>query len=226
MILDKISTVITVRQGSQRVKNKNLKKFFKKNLLIYKIESLLKVKSIKKIIINTDSEEVIKIAKDFGVGFHLRDPYFASSECPNNEFWGHIAENTKTDYILFTHCTNPLIKESTYEEFISLFVKKKNDYDSFNSVSEVKEFLILNQKPMNFNFNKAPNSQNLPDVIKLNFAINILPTKLMFKKKSLIGDKPYFYKLKYKEGFDINTNDDFEYAEFLFSKKMEDLLQK
>ena len=87
----------------------------------------------------------------------------------------------------------------------------------------MKEFLILNQKPINFNFNKAPNSQNLPDVIKLNFAINILPTKLMFKKKSLIGDQPYFYKLKDKEGFDINTDDDFEYAEFLFSKKTEDL---
>ena len=219
MILDKISTVLTVRQGSQRVKNKNLKKFCKKNLLIYKIETLLKVKSIKKIIINTDSEEAIKIAKDFGVGFHLRDPYYASSQCPNNEFWGHIAENTKTEFILFTHCTNPMIKESTYEDFISLFVNKKDEYDSFNSVSEVKEFLILNKKPINFNINKAPNSQNLPDVIKLNFAINILPTKLMSKKESLIGYKPYFYKLKEEEGLDINTNNDFEFAEFLFSKK-------
>ena len=219
MILDDISTVITVRQGSQRVKNKNLKTFNKKNLLIYKIETLLKVKSIKKIIINTDSREVIKIAKDFGVGYHLRDPYYASSQCPNNEFWGHIAENTKTEFILFTHCTNPMIKESTYEDFISLFVNKKDEYDSFNSVSEVKEFLILNKKPINFDINKAPNSQNLPDVIKLNFAINILPTKLMSKKESLIGYKPYFYKLKEEEGLDINTNNDFEFAEFLFSKK-------
>ena len=219
MILDDISTVITVRQGSQRVKNKNLKTFNKKNLLIYKIETLLRVKSIKKIIINTDSQEAIKIAKDFGVGYHLRDPYYASSQCPNNEFWGHIAENTKTEFILFTHCTNPMIKESTYEDFISLFVNKRDEYDSFNSVSEVKEFLILNKKPINFDINKAPNSQNLPDVIKLNFAINILPTKLMSKKESLIGYKPYFYKLKEEEGLDINTNNDFEFAEFLFNKK-------
>jgi len=86
MILDEISTVITVRQGSQRVKNKNLKKFSKKNLLIYKIETLLKVKNIKKIIINTDSQEAIKIAKEFGVDYHLRDPYYASSQCPNMSF--------------------------------------------------------------------------------------------------------------------------------------------
>jgi len=189
--------------------------------LIYKIETLLKVKSVKKIIINTDSQEAIKIAKDYGVSFHLRDPYFASSGCPNHEFWGHIASNTKTDYILFTHCTNPLIKESTYEEFINIFLKKKGDYDSFNSVSEVKEFLIMDQKPVNFDFSLAPNSQNLPDVIKLNFAINIISTKLMFKKKSIIGDKPYFYRLKDHEGFDINLNHEFDYAEFLFKKKFE-----
>ena len=224
MILDEISTVITVRQGSQRVKNKNLKTFSKKNLLIYKIETLLKVKSIKKIIINTDSEEAIKIAKDFGVGFHLRDPYFASSECPNNEFWGHIAENTETDYILFTHCTNPMIKMKTYEDIINLFISKKSEFDSFNSVSEVKEFLILDKKPINFNFSKAPNSQNLPDVIKLNFAINIISTKLMKKKESLIGDKPYFYKLKDEEGLDINTNNDFKFAEFIFNQKYPDLV--
>ena len=218
MILDDISTVITVRKGSERVKNKNLKLFSKKNLLTYKIETLLKVKNIKNIIINTDSHEAIKIAKEYGIGFHLRDSYFASSECPNNEFWAHIAENTKTEYILFTHCTNPLIRASTYEDFINLFIKRKQEYDSFNSVSEVKEFLILNQNPINFDFNKAPNSQNLPDVVKLNFAINILPTSLMLKKKSLIGEKPFFYRLNDEEGFDINTNLEFSYAEFLFNQ--------
>ena len=173
MILENISTVLTVRKGSERVKNKNLKSFSKKNLLSYKIETLLKVKSIKKIIVNTDSDEAISVAKDYGVEFHKRDAYYASSQCPNNEFWEHIADNTKSDYILFTHCTNPMIKVKTYEDMIKIFQKEKENHDSFNSVSEVKEFLILNKKPLNFNFSEAPNSQNLPDVIKLNFAINI-----------------------------------------------------
>ena len=214
-----LTAVIPVRKGSQRVKNKNLKPFSKKNLLAYKIETLLKVKSIKKIIINTDSDDAISIAKEYDVEFHKRDPYFASSECPNSEFWKHIAENTKSEFILFTHCTNPMIKPETYEDMIKIFQKNKENHDSFNSVSEVKEFLILNKKPINFQFSKAPNSQDLPDVIKLNFAINILSTELMKKKKSLIGDRPFFYKLSAVEGFDINTNLDFEFGEFLFNKE-------
>ena len=212
------STVLTVRKGSERVKNKNLKPFCNKNLLAYKIESLKKVKNVGEIIINTDSDEAIELAKKYGVKFHKRDPYFASSKCPNNEFWAHIADNTKTDYILFTHCTNTLIKEKTYDSMIDFFVKEKNNYDSFNSVTEVKEFLILKNKPLNFDFNKAPNSQNLPDVIKLNFAINILSTKVMKERESLVGHNPFYYKIDQTESFDINTNHDFEVAEILFKK--------
>ena len=56
-------------------------------------------------------------------------------------------------------------------------------------------------------------------MIKLNFAINILSTKLMMKKKSLIGDNPFFFKLNQTESFDINTNHDFDVAEILHRKK-------
>ena len=45
----------------------------------------------------------------------------------------------------------------------------------------------------------------------------------MSKKESLIGYKPYFYKLKGDEGIDINTSNDFEFAEFLFNKNKTDL---
>ena len=49
-----LSTVLTIRKGSVRVKNKNLKPFCNKNLIEYKIEILKKVNGIGEIIINTD----------------------------------------------------------------------------------------------------------------------------------------------------------------------------
>ena len=87
-----LAAVITVRKGSQRVKNKNFKKFAGKNLLIHKIEMLKNVKAIGEIIINTDSDRAIKIAKNLKVNFFRREPYFASSKCPNSEFWANIAK--------------------------------------------------------------------------------------------------------------------------------------
>ena len=75
MSLKNLVTVLTIRRGSERVKNKNFKTFYKKSLIEYKIETLKKVRGIGEIIINTDSEEAIKIAKNYGVNFHKRDPY-------------------------------------------------------------------------------------------------------------------------------------------------------
>jgi len=211
-----ISAVVAVRKGSQRVKNKNLKKFYRKNLLIYKIEVLKKIGRIDNIIINTDSQEAVEIAKKYNVDFYIRDPYYASSECRNSDFWKHIAQNTNSKYILFTHCTNPLVSLKTYNNFIKIFLKNKYKYDSFNSITNVKEFLYFKKKPINFNPKKSPNSQDLPDVVKLNFAINILKTKDMIENKSLVGKKPFFYRLNEIEGFDINTPLEFQFAEKLF----------
>jgi CMP-N-acetylneuraminic acid synthetase len=212
--------VIPVRAASQRVKNKNFKSFGGKNLLIHKIKLLKKIKQIDDIIVNSDSDKAMKIAKDYKVSFQKREKYFASSKCTNSEFWSHIGETTNGNFIMFTDCTNPLIKEQTYIKIINSFEAAKSKYDSINTVSEVKEFLYLNNKPINFNPNKAPNSQNLPDIIKLNFAINILSTKVMSKKKSLVGYKPLFYKISEIEGYDINTDLEFKFAEFLFKKNI------
>ena len=210
--------VVPVRKGSQRVKNKNFKLFCGKNLLIHKIEVLKKINQINEIIINTDSDEAIKIAKDLGVSFKRREKYYASSECTNSEFWSHIAEKTDSSLIMFTNCTSPLIKEKTYVKIINAFEASKFSNDSINTVTEIKEYLYQDNKPLNFNPSKAPNSQDLPEIVKLNFAVSILAKQLMFKKKSLIGNKPLFYKLDDIEGFDINTCYEFEFAEYLFKK--------
>jgi CMP-N,N'-diacetyllegionaminic acid synthase len=211
--------VIPVRKGSQRVKNKNFKKFDKKNLLIHKIEILKKIKEIDEIIINTDSEKAIKIAKEFNVSFHKREKYYASSNCSNSNFWANIAKETNSKFIMFTNCTSPLIKLKTYKNFIKDFYKFKKKYDSFNTVTNSYDYLYYKKKPINFNPKKTPNSQDLPEILKINFAINILSKDYMFKNKTLLGENPYFFKINEVEGFDINTPLEFNFAEHQFKKK-------
>lgn len=215
--MKKIIAVIPIRRGSQRVKNKNFRKFYNKNLLEYKILVLKKVKYIDEIIVNTDSHKAISIAKKYGVSFFKRDNYFASSKCPNSDFWANVASTTNSKYILFTHCTNPLISVQTYQKTLKKFFSlNQKKFNSLNTVSEVKDFLFLKNKPINFNLNKAPNSQNLPDIIKYNSAISILSTDYMKNNKTVIGNKPFFYKLDQLEGHDINTEYEFKFAEYLF----------
>ncbi len=213
-----LSIVIPVRKNSQRVKNKNLRLFNKKNLLEYKILKLKKLRNYDNIIINTDSEKAIKIAKKMNVSYWRRQKYFASSSCSNSDFWKHIAQTTDSKYIMFTNCTSPLVKVSSYQSIINKFHKIKKKYGSINTVTPIKEFVYLNKKPINFNPSKAPKSQNIKNMFKLNFAINIISREEMKENKTVISKKPFFYELNEIEGFDIDTMLDFKVGEYLHKK--------
>lgn len=57
----KITAVIPIRTGSQRVKDKNLRSFGDTNLMELKIKTLLQVPELTSIVVNTNSEEAIDI---------------------------------------------------------------------------------------------------------------------------------------------------------------------
>ena len=57
----KITAVIPIRTGSQRVKDKNLRAFADTNLMELKIKNLLQVPELTSIAVNTNSELAIDI---------------------------------------------------------------------------------------------------------------------------------------------------------------------
>ena len=216
---NKITALVPIRVGSQRVKDKNFRPFANTTLLKLKLEILIQVDTIDEIVVNTNSDEAIQIAKDYGVSYFRREEYYASSECTNTEHWENLAETTDTDYIIHTPCTAPLVKVKTYYDFINRFNNSIDmGYDSCNSVSSVKEFLWLDNKPLNYDLDFVPNSQDLPDIYNLTFGISIIGKDDMLKYKNVVGKKPHFYVLDEIESVDIDNQIDFDFAEFLYSR--------
>ena len=66
----KITALIPIRSGSQRVKDKNLRRFGDTTLMELKIKNLLQVPELDQIIVNTNSEEAINIVKNYR-GYHV-----------------------------------------------------------------------------------------------------------------------------------------------------------
>ena len=218
MSREKITVVVPVRKGSQRVKNKNFKSFADSNLLKVKLDVLKQVNVIDDIVVNTDSDIALKIADEYGVSKCVREDYYASSECNNSEFFQNIAENTDTDYIIYSPCTAPLIKVDTYYDFINRFRNAKDRYDSLTTVTDVKQHLWLNEKPINYKPSDSPNTQDLPDIVSLTYGISIISKENMIKHRNVVGKKPLFYKLDDFEAIDIDNPIDFEFAEFIYKK--------
>lgn len=215
----KITAIIPIRKGSQRVPNKNFKEFWGgKNLLELKIESLKQIKLLDDIVVNTDSDDAIDIAKSYNVSYFKREPYYASSECSQSDFFRNIAETTDSDLIIHTPCTSPMIKSSTIYDAINRFVISNND--SCNSVSLVKEYLWLDGNPLNYEITNqnVPNSQDLPNILKLTFGFNIISKNLMVERSNIIGYNPLFYTIDEVEKIDIDTELDFQFAKFMYSE--------
>lgn len=222
-VLGKVTAVVPTRKGSERVIAKNTREFFDTNLLELKFRVLQQVKGIDEIILNTDCEISIEIAKKYGIKVHVRDPLFASSHITNNLHWKHLAETTDSDIILLAQTTSPLIKVSTYEKAITEFTHS-NSIDSINSVSLEKKFLWKDNEPINYDRKLTPKSQDLPEIVSLNFGITLIAKENMFKYESVIGQNPKFVILDKIESIDIDDMIDFEFAEFMYSKLGHDWL--
>ena len=230
----KITAVIPIRKGSQRVKNKNLRPFANTTLMALKIDNLLKVPELDSIIVNTNSEEAIDFVKEnynqAGIGkvsFHRREEYYASSQCSGSEFFKHLGETTDTDIFVYSPCTSPFIKPNTISKCINTY-SELSDTDCIAMVSSIKEFLWQNGKALNYDPSNAPNSQNLPDIVCLNFGATVISKEDLVKNRNIIGKHPKFVLTTDIEAIDIDTPLDFYIAEQIYNKiivRGEDLLE-
>lgn len=214
-----ITAIIPVRKGSIRVKNKNIKPFANSTLLEIKIKilkRLLKYGKIDELVVSSDCEQMLSIAKQYDLKTHKRQPYFASSEADNSEFFQNLAEEVgHNEWILYSPVTCPLISYETYDEVISKFkVNPKN----FVSVFPVKHHLWLDGNPINYDPSNAPNSQDLPNIYGIQYGISIIHRDDMKKNRNIVSNNPNFIVLDEIEGIDIDTELEFEFAEFIYNK--------
>ena len=213
-----IKALIPVRAGSERVKNKNIRPFAGSSLLEIKIKQLLSIKELDGVVVNSESDEMLDIAKALGAETYKRDDYYASSTGPINEVYRNIGETTAADIIVYANATNPLLKNESVSNAIKAFIKKDSQYDTLNTAHLIKEFMWLNNKPINYELDNMPKSQNLPNIYALNFALNIFDRQYAIDNSSIVGKHPLLFELDSIEATDIDNEIDFEFAEFMYKK--------
>lgn len=217
-----VKALIAARSGSVRVKNKNIRPFADSTLLEVKIEQLKRLNIFDDIVVNSNDDEILEIAQRHGVSVVRRDPYYASNTVSMSDVYKNMAENMgECDAIAYINCTNPLIKDSTIINLLNFYKAHSNEFDSVNSAHYVKEFMFLDNKPINYDLKHQPRSQDLPNILALNFAVSILSKEKMISCKNVVGEKPFIYPIDEVEATDIDNQIDFDFAEFLYKQMME-----
>ena len=211
----KLTAIVPVREGSQRVKNKNIKPFANTTLLDIKIETLKKVHGIDEIIVSSDSDEMLSIARKHNVSTHRREEHFASSIVNNSDFMQNLSSIVEGGDIMFALCTSPLLSSETITEIVTKY--KENNLRNIVTVTPQKHHMWLDGKPLNYNPSDAPNSQDLPNIYSVNYGCSILSKEDLHEHKNVVVD-PTFYITDEIESIDIDTEFDFMVAEFVYKK--------
>lgn len=202
------TAVIAARAGSRRVKNKNIRPFGKTNLIVHKIEQLKQVKEISRIVVSSDSEEILEYGKANSVIIHKRAREYCDEKTKSmGEVIAHICENIEGEEIIWTPCTAPLITPDLYGEAIRRYKEEiLEGYDSLFTAEEIRAFICdKNGRPLNYEFgvNQVP-SQKLEPIYFSTGGIYIAPRLKMIEWKYYIGNRPYMFILDKKAAMDID----------------------
>lgn len=222
---NEVSAIIVGRKGSKRIPNKVIQPFGDTTLLELKIHQLQSCQMVDRVIVGSDSDEILSIAEKSGAEAIRRPDYFCDEQQASaNEMIGNMCSLIETDIVLWSHCTNPMISPNTYDEFISLFIEKeKEGYDSVLSVDEVREHMWSeDKKPMNYDpyGKRHPLAKTLPPMYKQNGAIFIQRHENMKSNSYFFGSNPFIHISPSEESIDINTWYDFYIAEFLYNRSL------
>ena len=231
MAKERILAVIPARKGSQGIKGKNVKELLGKKLISYTLEAAIKSKLISKIIVSTDSDEIISYSNSIGINVLKKRPdYLCDNESltvdvllyeinklvENNEFF---------DYILLLQPTCPLRTTSDIDQACNLI--KNNKCDSVISVVDVDGNHPLRMKSIReeylFNYietgieDMRPR-QKLPKVYIRNGAIYLSKMDYFLKNKSFGSSKTFAYIMPEDRSINIDSEKDFFLAEYFLKK--------
>lgn len=210
-----LTAVIPVRAGSTRLKNKNIAPFAGTNLLLNKIEQLKKVPEVNRIVVTSDSELMLNMAKKAGVEIHKRDEIFCDEKTKSfGEVVRHVAENVRGEHILWATCTSPLVFPNTYSKAIKKYYEVlEGGYDSLASFEEIKRYLWNEEGPINYELGiKHVPSQQLPSLYIVTDGILIAPRKKMIEWSYFHGKNPYKFIVDKRTAVDVDDELDLAVA--------------
>ena len=211
----KVVAFVPIKLNSSRLPHKNILDLNGKPLCYYLPNNLLKVKGIDEVYVFC-SDESIKDYIPNGVKFLKRDEYLDGDLVKGQEIYESFINKVPADVYVLAHATAPFIKSNTIENALSKVLYE--DYDSALSVKKVQTFTWYQGKPLNYDLNNIPRTQDIEPLFYETSAFFIFKKEVFTDMgRRRIGNKPYFQEVDDIEGVDIDYPSDFSLAKTIAS---------
>ena len=191
--------VIPARQGSKRLPGKNLKALMGVPLIGHTIKAALNSGLIDKVIITSDSEEILNYSSQFPVDIHPRNSSLAQDSTPTSRVLEDLSvELQKYKNVVLLQATSPLRTCDHINNAIAIYESANNK--TVKSVSKTAPELSY----------------------ELNGAIYIAQSAMLSIHDWDFGKMDYVaFVMEKSDSVDIDTYEDFALAEAIMKKRKE-----
>jgi CMP-N,N'-diacetyllegionaminic acid synthase len=227
-----IVALIPARAGSKRVPNKNIRPLAGHPLIAYTIAAALQSEIFSAVIVSTDSELYADVAKYYGAEVpYMRPPELAGDLSPDIE-WVEYTLNTlrqddrEYDCFSILRPTSPFRLPKTIQRAWRAF-REEEGVDSLRAVEKCKQhpgkmWIVRGNRMMPLLPLGPPEQpwyssqyQSLPEVYVQNASLEIAWSMVVFEKRTIAGNVLMPFFTKGYEGFDLNSDYDWNIAEQL-----------
>jgi len=202
--------LVTIRLNSKRVPQKNIKMLGDKPLCWYMINTLLEVKEIDDVYVYC-SDPVIKNYIPEKAKFLQREKWLDGDEIKAKDTYSAFIKEIDADIYIAACTTSPFTKTGTVKKAIDYI--QSSEYDSSFTVKRAQTFAWYMGKPLNYNPADVPRTQDIEPVFIETSAFFSFKKELWTKHGRRIGFKPYMCEVDEIEAIDIDTQDEFEFAQ-------------
>ena len=212
----KIVALVPIKLNSERVRNKNIRKFDNgRPLCTYILDTLKNVNNIDEIYVYCSDEKIKEYIPE-EIIYLKRSNSLDQSTTKINEVLKAFAQDVDADYYVLTHATAPFITKETIEKGVEII--RNGEYDSVFTVTKLQDFLWKDNKPLNYSLDAIPRTQDLEPLYEETSGLYIYSKELILKEGRRIGYNPFMLEVSKIEALDIDTEDDFFISNAVSSK--------
>jgi CMP-N,N'-diacetyllegionaminic acid synthase len=223
---------ILARGGSTGLKNKNIKILCGKPLIHYTIKQALESELFNKVVVSSDSDEILNIASEIkGIEIVIRPKEFANNTVSKRPGIKHAIEEIENKYnctfdnVIDLDPTSPLREVEDIHNAFNQFIQDNNNNlitamrarrsPYFNMVK------INNKERVSLIIDKNPPitcRQDAPVCYDMNASIYIWERDVLFNTNSNFTEKTGLYIMPEERSIDIDSEIDFKFVEFIMER--------
>lgn len=205
----KVVAFVPVKLNSQRLPHKNILPIDGHPLCWHICNTLNNVEHIDEVFVYC-SDENVKSYLPEKTKVKIRPKFLDEDVVKGFDIYREFIKEVDADIYVLAHTTSPFIKKSSIENSLEKVIT--GDNDSAFSAERIQTFAWYKGKPINYDLNDVPRTQDMEPIWVETSAFFIFRKEIFTEHKRRIGFNPYIQEVSGIEAVDIDEKKDYEMA--------------